>query len=187
VHSPAKLSFQVGRNNFNPPPQVESSVIRLEPKNPRPAIDYEEWDGLLRIAFVRRNKTISAGFKSSAVMAIIEKNYRTYCAQHGIALDDSPDAGDVDMGDEDDEAMEEEEEGMEVDDDMDGEFDSEKPRVVAKESRRRLKGKVGKLVTEKVRKVLEETELGEQRAGKLDEVDYLRLLSAFNREGIHFS
>jgi len=121
------------------------------------------------------------------VMAIIEKNYRTYCAQHGIALDDTPDAGDVEMGDEDDEAIEEDDEGMEVDDDMDGDFDSEKPRVVAKESRKRLKGKVGRLVTEKVRKVLEETELGEQRAGKLDEVDYLRLLSAFNKEGIHFS
>lgn len=160
-------------------------MIRLEPKNPRPAISYDEWDGLLRIAFVRRNKTISAGFKSSAVMAIIEKNYRTYCAQHGIAVDDTPD-NDVEMGDEDDE-MVEDEEIMDMDGEDDGEFDTEKPRVVAKENRRRLKGKVGRLVTEKVRKVLEETELGEQRAGKLDEVDYLRLLSAFNKEGIHFS
>lgn len=45
--------MKVGKNNFNPPPQVESNVVRLEIKNPRPQISYEEWDGLLRIAFNR--------------------------------------------------------------------------------------------------------------------------------------
>jgi len=32
---------QVGKNNFRPPPKVESSVVRIEPRNPRPCIDYE--------------------------------------------------------------------------------------------------------------------------------------------------
>ncbi|KAL8883801.1 MAG: hypothetical protein Q9192_006996, partial [Flavoplaca navasiana] len=40
--------LKVGRNNFNPPPQVDSSVVRLIPKNPRPKIDFEEWDRMLR-------------------------------------------------------------------------------------------------------------------------------------------
>ena len=65
--------MKVGKNNFRPPPQVESSVVRIEIKNPRPNIDFNEWDGLLRIVFVRKNKTIAAGFKSSNVIEILEK------------------------------------------------------------------------------------------------------------------
>ena len=98
--------MKVGKNNFRPPPKVESSVVRIEPKNPPPAINYkvspwfflssffhtafpshtvpfrrnwlkflffscfspvfvQEWDGLVRIAFVRKNKTLGAGFKYS--------------------------------------------------------------------------------------------------------------------------
>lgn len=72
--------MKVGKNNFRPPPQVESSVVRIEIKNPRPKVDFNEWDGLLRIVFVRKNRTIAAGFKSSSILEILEKNYKTYLA-----------------------------------------------------------------------------------------------------------
>lgn len=72
--------MKVGRNNFRPPPQVESSVVRIEIKNPRPKVDFNEWDGLLRIVFVRKNRTIAAGFKSSTVLEILEKNYKACLA-----------------------------------------------------------------------------------------------------------
>jgi 18S rRNA (adenine1779-N6/adenine1780-N6)-dimethyltransferase len=52
------LLMKVGRNNFRPPPKVDSSVVRIEPRNPPPPINYREWDGLTRIAFVRKNKTV---------------------------------------------------------------------------------------------------------------------------------
>ena len=48
--------MKVGKNNFTPPPKVESSVIRIEPKNPAPLINYNEWDALIRICFIRKNK-----------------------------------------------------------------------------------------------------------------------------------
>ena len=48
--------MKVGKNNFRPPPQVESSVVRLEPKNPPPPVNAKEFDGLLRILFVRKHK-----------------------------------------------------------------------------------------------------------------------------------
>lgn len=48
--------MKVGKNNFRPPPQVESSVVRMEPRNPPPPVDFKEWDGLMRILFVRKNK-----------------------------------------------------------------------------------------------------------------------------------
>ncbi|ROT61854.1 putative dimethyladenosine transferase-like [Penaeus vannamei] len=58
--------MKVGKNNFRPPPKVESSVVRIEPKNPVPKINFSEWDGLLRIAFVRKNKTLASAFKQAA-------------------------------------------------------------------------------------------------------------------------
>lgn len=72
--------MKVGKNNFRPPPQVESSVVRLEIKTPRPKVEFEEWDGLLRIVFVRKNRTIAAGFKSTTILEILEKNYKAYLA-----------------------------------------------------------------------------------------------------------
>lgn len=78
--------MKVGKNNFRPPPKVESSVVRIEPKNPPPPINFQEWDGLVRIAFVRKNKTLSAAFKSSAVEQLLEKNYRIHCSLHNVEV-----------------------------------------------------------------------------------------------------
>jgi 18S rRNA (adenine1779-N6/adenine1780-N6)-dimethyltransferase len=76
--------MKVGRNNFRPPPKVESSVVRVELIQPPPPIDFDEWDGLLRILFTRKNKTVSANFKSSSVLDILEHNYKTYCSLKGL-------------------------------------------------------------------------------------------------------
>uniref|UniRef100_A0A674BKH6 rRNA adenine N(6)-methyltransferase n=1 Tax=Salmo trutta TaxID=8032 RepID=A0A674BKH6_SALTR len=76
--------MKVGKNNFRPPPKVESSVVRIEPKNPPPPVNFQEWDGLVRIAFVRKNKTLNAGFKSTAVEQLLEKNYRIHCSVHSV-------------------------------------------------------------------------------------------------------
>ena len=189
--------MKVGRNNFNPPPQVESNVVRLTPKNPRPQISYDEWDGLLRIAFVRKNRVMRSNFLgTSSVMDMLEANYRTFCAQNDIQLDDGPveegvvDSMDVDAGAENDEEWD----GiMDVDDDDDlPDFFKEEVAKKAKRLQgnpnRKKKGKVAELVRAKVVKVLEvDTELAEKRARMCDEGDFLKLLYAFNQEGIHFS
>ncbi len=75
--------MKVGKNNFRPPPQVESSVVRMEPKYPPPPVDFDEWDGLLRILFVRKNKTVSASFKTTSVLEMLELNYKTVCSLQG--------------------------------------------------------------------------------------------------------
>ncbi|CAB58154.1 Dimethyladenosine transferase [Schizosaccharomyces pombe] len=77
-----KHIMKVGKNNFRPPPLVESSVVRIEPKNPPPPLAFEEWDGLLRIVFLRKNKTIGACFKTSSIIEMVENNYRTWCSQN---------------------------------------------------------------------------------------------------------
>merc|ERR1711972_1142275 len=80
--------MKIGKNNFRPPPKVESSVVRIEPKNPPPPINFKEWDGLVRIVFVRKNKTVAANFASKAVMDMIGQNYRTQCSLSGTLLED---------------------------------------------------------------------------------------------------
>lgn len=195
--------MKVGKNNFKPPPAVESSVVRLVPKNPRPQISYEEWDGLLRIVFVRKNKTLRASFfGTTSVMDMLESNYRTWCAQNDVAVEDGPsesttgDAMDI-VPDAEDGYDDEEWDGiMDVDDDDDDdipEFFKEEADLRIKETnarnlKRRKKGKVAELIREKVRRILEdETELAEKRARSCDEGDFLKLLWAFNKEGIHFN
>merc|ERR1712166_221281 len=125
--------LNVGRNNFKPPPKVDSSVVRITPhKNPI-QVDYEEWDGLVRICFIRRNKTLSAQFKSKSVWQMLEKNFQTFCALHNTPVDP-----DLDM-------------------------------------------------KAKIHDILVEGEFDQLRSSKMDIDDFLRLLAAFNSEGIHFA
>eukprot|EP01147_Barroeca_monosierra_P006601 gene6601-9411_t len=77
--------MKVSKNNFRPPPKVESSVVRIKPRSPAPDVDLDEFDGLLRIAFERKNRILQAAFKKKAevltylrgqgVIAVLEKNY----------------------------------------------------------------------------------------------------------------
>lgn len=78
------LLMKVGKNNFRPPPKVESSVVRLEPKNPPPPINFTEWDGLTRIAFLRKNKTLGAAFKQTTVQHSLEQNFRLHCSLNNL-------------------------------------------------------------------------------------------------------
>ena len=59
--------MKVSKNNFKPPPKVESSIVRIEPRNPLPPINFIEWDGLLRMVFLRKNKTIGSLFRKKPV------------------------------------------------------------------------------------------------------------------------
>jgi len=190
--------MKVGKNNFNPPPQVESNVVRITPKNPRPRISYDEWDGLLRVAFVRKNRLLRSAFLgTNSVMNMLEANFRTFCAQNDIQLDEGHADGAVGDGMEVDVAVDNDEwEGiMDVDDEDEDDvpdFFREEADKMAKKGldnlNRKRKGKVAEQVRAKVRKVLEiDTKLAEKRARICDEGDFLKLLYAFNQEGIHFS
>ncbi|ORY79900.1 dimethyladenosine transferase [Protomyces lactucae-debilis] len=128
-----KHIMKVGRNNFRPPPQVESSVVKIEPKTPPPPVDFDEWDSLLRLCFGRKNKTLGAQFKQSATVELLETNYKTWCSQHDEMVDDT------------------------------------------------------ESIKDKIARVLEDTDMAEQRASKCDEAQFLKLLYAFNKEGIHFA
>ena len=158
---------------------------------------------------------LKAGFLgTSTVMEMLEANYRTWCAQNDVPVEDGPveQAKDVEMGNEtlsneldlpwngieDEDEVEEttadNDEAMELDEpDIPGFFQDEVLDEKAKQinakpgSKRNRKGKVALLLKAKVEKVFEETGLGEKRARMCDEGDFLKLLWTFNKEGIHFS
>ncbi|CAH1732650.1 unnamed protein product [Aphis gossypii] len=126
------LIMKVGKNNFRPPPKVESNVVRIEPRNPPPPINFKEWDGLTRIAFSRKNKTLGAIFKQNAVAVTLEKNYRVYCSLKN----------------------------QEIAEDFD--------------------------IKQKLDDILNKNDFCEKRARKMDIDEFIELLLAFNKEGIHF-
>jgi 18S rRNA (adenine1779-N6/adenine1780-N6)-dimethyltransferase len=41
--------LKVGKQNFRPPPKVESRVVRIELKNPPPPVNFVEWDGMVSL------------------------------------------------------------------------------------------------------------------------------------------
>ncbi|KAK4201475.1 putative Dimethyladenosine transferase [Triangularia verruculosa] len=206
-----KHIMKVGKQNFKPPPKVESDVVRIEPLigSARPNIAFEEFDGLLRIAFNRKNKTLNASFAIKEVLAMCERNYKVYCTLNNIPIDESVSASsgpvggeesmDVDMDDDgaddnnNDEEENEEDSGMDAEDDEDmpeffKEMKEEEDKVAAsKTPSRNPKSMVAMVVKAKVNKVLASTGLGEKRARQCDQNDFLKLLVAFNEEGIHFS
>ncbi|KAM7218715.1 Dimethyladenosine transferase [Rhypophila decipiens] len=197
--------MKVGKQNFKPPPKVESDVVRIEPLigSARPNIAFEEFDGLLRIAFNRKNKTLRAGFNQKEVLSMCERNYKVYCSLNNIEIDESilenapvlPE-GDVNMDmdvDGDDEAANEEGDGMDEDEEEEmPEFfkEANEQQSAAKDAKtpsRNPKSKVALVVRTKVEKVLASTGLADKRARQCDQNDFLKLLLAFHDEGIHFS
>lgn len=166
--------LKVGRNNFRPPPKVDSSVVRIEPRKPLPPVNFKEWDGLVRICFNRKNKTLGSLFRQKSVLSMLEKNFKTLQALQ-LAVDGISDDKEMAMcvsalgdtlGDM----------SMDVDDGGDDE-DMEMDDGDNKTSE----------FKEKVLNVLKQGGFEDKRSSKLTQADFMHLLSLFNRAGIHFS
>lgn len=69
----------VNRSSFNPPPKVDSVIVKLIPKESSFLTNFDEWDNLLRICFSRKRKTLHAIFKRNAVLNMLEHNYKNWC------------------------------------------------------------------------------------------------------------
>lgn len=69
--------LKVGKNNFRPPPKVESRVVRIELKNPPPPVNFVEWDGMIRLLFNRKNKTLRSVLITKATLKVLESNRKT--------------------------------------------------------------------------------------------------------------
>merc|ERR1712151_961254 len=76
---------KVSRGSFNPPPEVDSMVVKMVPRDPPIEVDFREWDGLMRICFARKNKTLRSTFCTTNNIRLLEDNYKTWCALTGAA------------------------------------------------------------------------------------------------------
>ena len=69
---------KVDRKSFNPPPEVDSMVVRFVPHANPIDVSFSEFDGLLRVCFVRKNKTLRASFLHKSIVKMIEANYKIW-------------------------------------------------------------------------------------------------------------
>ena len=69
--------MKVGRNNFRPPPKVESRVVRIELRNPPPPVNFQEWDGMIRLLFNRKNKTLRSVLMTKPTIKMLNENMKT--------------------------------------------------------------------------------------------------------------
>ena len=158
--------LKVGKANFRPPPKVDSLVVRIELRNPPPPVNFMEWDGLVRLLFNRKHKTLRAVLCTKNTLRLLEENMKTQQALHGRGASANDPTGIASMG------GSANEEAMEVATEAEGGGEGGGPLQVMKEL---------------VEAVLNETGYSEKRAARMDIDDFLCLLAAFNAKGIHFS
>ncbi|KAH7189520.1 ribosomal RNA adenine dimethylase-domain-containing protein [Fusarium flagelliforme] len=162
--SKVSMVAKVGKNNFSPPPEVESVVVRIEPRTDVPAVGLEELDGMLRICFSRKNKTLRASFLDSHELC--ERNWVTWTAMYPDKVNEK----DLDM--------------------LRNSMDTDAKAADSKQSVCGIpvsKVSLKNLIRHKIETVLEATELAEARAVKCDENDFLKLILAFRENNIYFT
>ncbi|KAJ7558851.1 hypothetical protein O6H91_04G058600 [Diphasiastrum complanatum] len=165
--------LKVGKNNFRPPPKVDSSVVRIEPKHPLPSVSFKEWDGLIRLCFNRKNKTLGAIFRQKTVLSSIEKRYRTHQSLQDSEQMQKLDGEDIVMlGDvSNDTSMAIEGCDYQDMDTLEDEADLQAPSSFK----------------DKVLGILKEGGFEDKRSSKLTQDDFLRLLDIFNNAGFFFA
>lgn len=165
--------MKVSKNNFKPPPKVESSIVRIEPKNPPPEINYMEWDGLLRICFIKKNKTLGSIFKNKSVLKMLLHNYETY---QNMSKEESKEGENTFKA-----AFLNNANGMMEEDNTNGKDKDDDDEKIEEEGDSKMK-----TFKEKIVAVLKEGGYLEKRGIKMDLDDYLKLLYLFNKNGVHF-
>jgi 18S rRNA (adenine1779-N6/adenine1780-N6)-dimethyltransferase len=165
--------LKVSKANFRPPPKVESSIVRIEPRTPKPDINFIEWDGLLRICFSRKNKTLSAVFKGKAIAQLLFENYKTFKLMGKLE-------GGQNFGDHD-------EEGLDADDaEVELEDDNEDMVPEVKHKKAGVNPEEFSQFKQLLDKTLKDSGFADKRSAKLAPTDFLELLSIFNKNEIHF-
>ncbi|KAK9734599.1 hypothetical protein RND81_04G150900 [Saponaria officinalis] len=98
--------LKVGKNNFRPPPKVDSSVVRIEPRRPLPipAGKLKEWNRMLSLCFSRKNKTPGSIFAQKKVVQTLEKNFKTLESLGQFKSEDDTSDDEMEVEGSDDEA-----------------------------------------------------------------------------------
>ncbi|KAM0932294.1 putative 18S rRNA (adenine(1779)-N(6)/adenine(1780)-N(6))-dimethyltransferase [Dioscorea sansibarensis] len=152
--------MDVSKKDFVPSPKVDSTLVKIRPRDVVPVVDLDEWLAFIRTCFSKRNKTLGAIFKQKKKVAELLGR---------LVKPNSPKLREV-----------EEEEDDDDDDDDDGddcEYREEEVGGYGLE--------VG-LFKEKVIGILKSGGFEEKRPSKLSNEELMHLLQLFNKEGILF-
>lgn len=166
--------LKVGKNNFKPPPKVESSVVRIEPRKPPCSASFREWDGLVRLCFSNKNKTLGSIFRRKTVLSLLERNYKIVKALRSVqnrVLESGESVGDLGVW-----------EDMNEDDSMNLDDGSDDDEMEVEDS-----GANNSNFKSKVLAVLKRGNFEDKRPSKLTQQDLVNLLGLFNNDGIHFT
>ncbi|KAH8074125.1 rRNA (adenine-N6,N6-)-dimethyltransferase [Aureococcus anophagefferens] len=74
---------------------VDSRVVKIEVRNPPPPVNFVEWDGLVKLCFNRKNKTLRSTFTNKKTLADLETSWKTFRALSMTDADEAADAPDV--------------------------------------------------------------------------------------------
>ena len=203
--------MKVSKKNFVPPPKVESSVVRIEPIHPLPKINFLEWDGMLRICFSRKNKTLGALFKQKKVFEMIYQNYKTFMKNNGNNIPNNEDnkeknpvvSNEINENDNNEtniikgllNNINEDEKNMDVENENDDEEEKEKDeeeKIEIEQEKININEKnEGDDEKNKFKiyliNLLKNNNFMQQRAVKMTITNFLELLNLFNNNGIHFN
>ncbi|KAK9734598.1 hypothetical protein RND81_04G150800 [Saponaria officinalis] len=180
--------LKVGKNNFRPPPKVDSSVVRIEPRRPLPipAGKLKEWNGMLSLCFSRKNKTLGSIFAQKKVVQALEKNFKTLESLGQFKSEDDTTVT-IDISDLADETVDKivffdqngdevmEVDGGKADDDDEMEVEGSDDEADDTSFKAKLVG------------VLKKYDYADKRSSKLTQNEFIHLLSIFNQAGIHFT
>ncbi|EDO06069.1 ribosomal RNA dimethyladenosine transferase family protein [Babesia bovis T2Bo] len=81
---------KVAPGSFNPPPKVDSMIVKIVPREQPLVIDFVEWDGMIRVCFTRKRRTLRSLFKKQAILSVLEGNYKNWCTINGKAPEPMP-------------------------------------------------------------------------------------------------
>lgn len=162
-----KLLMDVSKRDFTPCPKVDSSVVRIEPRVWPPPVDLSEWNRFTLMCFTRKNKTLGAIFRQKKTVFSLMKKAELWHEKQKLEggnlekiVSDLSLLGEVDDDTTDTEGS-------------DAESDTDNEKFVC--------------FKEKIVNILKSGGYEDKRSSKLSVEEFLRLISLFNNEGIHFS
>lgn len=174
--------IKVGRNNFRPPPKVDSRVVRIVLRNPPPPINFLEWDGLVRLLFNRKHKTLHALLSTKAVLRMLEANFNTFKSLEagGVRMDSQPSSQEPSAGSTD---FLDSSAVVGCDDghhDVDDAWETQQSKPIAQVSANNL------AIKGLVEEICSMEKFVDMRSARMDQDDILSLLEALNSRGLHF-
>ena len=200
--------MKVSKKNFVPPPKVESSVVRIEPIHPLPKINFLEWDGMLRICFSRKNKTLGALFKQKKIFEMIYQNYKKFMKKNENNISKIEEneeqipvvKSEINENDNNESNiikgllnnMNDDENNMELEDEDDNNNDN---KIEIQEEELKINEEENKIANNDDKSkfknflinLLKNNNFLQQRAVKMTINNFLELLNLLNNNGIHFN